>query len=265
MAFFKMLCCVVLLYTVGVEGLTELLRFSDLRALGTSEYMVRDWFHHHYGSTPDGIAMNYEGRFRTKHPPVTVQYPHWCYKKIGTVTYTRGGVSKSAMIDLHSQTVENRTPEEVVQEVTLKYVWEDKMSYSTSRTIGLTFSQGITIEAVFSAGVEYSFSTTTTSSHTTTQRREITRMIRVRVPGHSKRKVVLAGRTSNERVYYRAPISVYGWMGANFPHKVRGHYYWFSAVSQFFPRTSGTLNGVANRALVSDFHVDVSVAVALTT
>ena len=42
---------------------------------------------------------------------------------------------------------------------------------------------------------------------------------------------------------YKAPISVNGWFGANFPHRVRGHYFWFVSASKLLPRTSGTLYG----------------------
>ena len=59
---------------------------------------------------------------------------------------------------------------------------------------------------------------------------------------------------------FKAPIDVSGMFGANFPDRVRGHYFWFLSASEILPKTSGEISGTIEGTAAFDVHTDIGAA-----
>lgn len=258
MTFFKICCFMLLLVAVQVHGVKELLRFEDLRALGSSTHMVRDWFYKTYGAKA-GISLNYGGVFGAVKPPTTVQYGRWCYKTIGPVKYVgRASNPRSQLILLKRSTIVNNTPQPVRKTIRIDASWEQSISHTTSNTLGLEFSSGVTVAGLFSYNLGFNFQTTTSESKINKRTQSSSQSVTITVPPRSKRTVYLRGTRRIEDARYQAPITVSGWFGANFGKRIRGHYFWFASASRVLPKTTGIVNIIVKGITVVNIHTTVS-------
>ena len=135
---------VVLVLFVGCVCGRELLKFSDLSALGSSPSAIREGFKREYGINPDGISLNHETYYGAMHPAITEQYSRYCYKEHGSVRYTSVG-SKDKTVIVGHDSVENRTGQEVSAVSTVTEQWTESVSRTTSSSIGRTFEHGVSI------------------------------------------------------------------------------------------------------------------------
>jgi hypothetical protein len=221
----------------------ELFSFNDLPAVNSSPNDVRQKFNTLFGKNPDGICVNSETYYNAVTPAITQQYGHPCYKTVGQLQYSEGATGSPTSAIVGSQYAINNSSETVSISVGVTGNWNETTSWTTSTTVGLTFSEEISIEGVFKMGTSFSVSTTLGKSDSKSAGRSATTTATVPVPPKSKIKVSMVATMQQETLNFTGPIGVQGMFGANFPDRVNGHYFWFSDATSILPTVSGTLNG----------------------
>ncbi len=220
----------------------EQLQWSDLTALDSSPDGIRSKFASIYGKTPDGIALNDTTYYNGVTPPITQQYSHYCYKTLGTITYSEGDVNATQAV-VGSNTAINNGDSEATLTLTVEGAWTETVGWSSSVTTGMTFSESITLEGIFKMGMSFNVSATAGQSSSSSVQKSSSASVSVKVPARSKVKIDMVATMKTETLNFSTPIQVSGMLGANFPDRVNGHYFWFSDISQLVPKTSGTLTG----------------------
>ena len=221
----------------------EYLAWSDLSALGSSPSAVKEAFNSQWGTEPDGIALNDTTYFNAVSPPITQQYGHYAYKTLGEINYTEGTQSSNEGAVVGSNTAYNRGDAPITISLTVDGSWSESQSWSSSVTAGMTFSEEISLEGVFKMGMSFSVSTTVGESNSKGNTKGSSATVSLTVPPMSMIKVEMVATMVTETMDFTAPIQVTGLMGANFPDRVQGHYFWFNDVGTLLPQTSGTLSG----------------------
>merc|ERR1711962_101846 len=110
--------------------------------------------------------------------------------------------------------------------------WGETVGYTSSITTGMTFSSEFSIEGIFKMGASFSFSATAGRSKSKTVGRSYTSTVNVQVPPKSKKRGSVVANMKTATMDFRVPITADGRIGANFPHRVRGHYYWFIPIGR---------------------------------
>jgi hypothetical protein len=238
----------------------QALTFQDLTALDSSPDAVRSAFQKKFGKNPDGIALNDQTYFNAVQPPITQTYGHPCYKTLGSIDYTEGATTSGTSAILGSNYAVNNSDEEATITLTVNGSWTSSTSVSSSVTAGMSFSAEITLEGVFKLGESFNMSVTAGQSKTETVQQGSSATVQVTVPPRSRKKVTMVGTLKQEKVNFSAPISVNGMFGANFPDRVNGHYFWFTAAYDLLPKTSGTLSGVITHASAFDVQTEIGAA-----
>jgi hypothetical protein len=77
------------------------------------------------------------------------------------------------------------------------------------------------------------------------------------VPAKNKKKVSMIGILKKACVNFEAPIQVQGMFGANFPDKVKGHYFWFLGAETVLNQTTGKLTGSIKNGSVFDVQTEI--------
>jgi Clostridium epsilon toxin ETX/Bacillus mosquitocidal toxin MTX2 len=242
----------------------QALEWSDLVALDSSPSDVRDAFQRIWGTKPDGIALNDTTYYNAVTPPITQQYGHPAYKTLGEITYTEGTVNSDDGAVVGSNTAYNRSDQEATIQLTVSGAWTETTGWSTSVTAGMTYSEDITLEGVFKMGMSFNVSTTVGASGSTSVNKGSSASVSVTVPPNSKIRVDMVATMKTETMDFSAPIQVTGMMGANFPDRVQGHYFWFNDVGQLLPKTSGTLNGSITGTAAFDVQTNIGKAEPIT-
>lgn len=228
----------------------ELLSFSDLSNLNSSPDKVRKKFKDHFGKNPDGICVNSETYYDAVKPAITEQFGHPCYKVLGEFDYKQDGQSQPQEAVLGTNYAYNHSDEEATISLTVHADWTEETSWSSSVSAGLTIEAGIQIEGVFSTGVSFSETITVGKSQSKSVGKGASSTVSVTVPPRSKKKVSMAGTLIKARVKFQAPVAVQGMFGANFPDRVKDHYYWFLEANQVLDNYGGTIRGEIENASI---------------
>lgn len=235
----------------------EYLVWSDLAALNSSPDAVRQKFGSMYGETPDGIALNDTTYYNAVTPAITQQYGHYCYKTLGTINYTEDAQTPPTQAIVGSNTAYNNSDTPATISLSVTGSWSETTGWSSSVTTGMTFSEEITLEGVFKMGMSFNVSATAGQSGSSTTEKSSTAGVTVTVPPHSMVRVDMVATMKSESLDFSAPIQVTGMMGANFPDRVQGHYFWFADVGTLLPQTSGMLNGTIKGASAFDVQTHI--------
>lgn len=238
----------------------EYLSWGDLQALNSSPSAVRDKFNSIYGENPDGIALNDSGYFNAVSPPITQQYGHYCYKTLGQITYSEGNQSSDPSAVVGSNTAYNNSDQPATISLTVSGAWTETTGWSSSITTGMTFSEEVTLEGVFKMGMSFSVSATVGQSGSSSVNKGSSATVSVTVPPKSKIQVDMVATMKTESMDFSGPIQVSGLMGANFPDRVQGHYFWFQDVGSLCPQTSGTLSGSITGTAAFDVQTNIQPA-----
>ncbi len=240
---------------------TEKLTFGDLDALDSSPAEVRESFKHHFNNVqPDGLALNDQTYYNAVHPPITEQYGHPCYKHLEQFQFEpeHKGDPEKSIVGIHEAV--NNSDKEARISTSVTGSWSETRTWSTSVTTGMTFSASVEIKAIFSIGGEVSVSTTIGHSNSKTLNKSSTSSVEVDVPAHSKKKVKMVATLQKERLNFHAPIRVEGMFGANFPERVRGHYFWFLPANQVLNKTHGEVHGTIEQNSTVHVHTEIGEA-----
>lgn len=241
-------------------SIKEYLTFDDLQGLDSSPTGVREKFASEYGKNPDGICLNKETYFGAVTPAITEQYGHYCYKRLGQYEFTTDEVSQPEQAIVGSNTAVNEGDTKATIQLTVNGSWSESTGYSSSVTTGMKFSTEFGIEGVFKMGMEFSVSVTAGSSNTNTVSKSSSASVSVEVPPRSKVKVDMVAMMKKEKLGFQVPIDVNGMFGANFPDRVKGHYFWFMDARQCLPKTSGEITGIINGTRSFDVHTVIGKA-----
>ena len=244
-------------------SIQEYLAFDDLQGLDSNPNAVREAFAKEFGENPDGICVNKETYFGAVKPAITERYGHYCYKRLGTYEFTTDDVEPPQQAIVGSNTAINQGDSSATIQLTVNGSWSESTGYSSSVTTGMKFSTELTIEGVFKIGSEFSMSVTAGSSHTSSVSRSASSSVSVQVPPRSKVKVDMVATMKKEKLGFKVPIDVSGMFGANFPDRVKGHYFWFLDARSVLPKTSGEITGVINGTRSFDVHTVIGKAIPL--
>lgn len=238
----------------------EYLSFSDLSGLNSSPNGVRSKFEDHFKKKPDGIALNNETYYDAVKPPITQQYSHYCYKRLGEYQFTEDSQEPPQQAVVGSNTAINHNDQEAEISLTVQGVWSDTTSWSSSVTTGMTFSEEFTIEGVFKMGTSFSISATAGKSGSSSVSKSSSATVSVKVPPKSQVKIQMVATMKKEKMDFTVPIDVSGMFGANFPDRVKGHYFWFLSASELLTKTSGKINGTIEATAAFDVHTEIGTA-----
>ena len=202
----------------------ELVKYSDLTALGWNWNSISSGFQKQFGQRPDYVHMNGEKSGGKK--SITEEYGYYFYKWWGTVKYTSKTKSEPKGRTIGSQWVENYGNEEATSTLTVSGTFTESVAISTKSKTGIKLKTKVSllgqeIEAEGSYEYEWGDTTTTTQSYT------ISSSVQVKVPPKSKRKVELVAYFTQGSYTFEQPIKLGGYFGAQFSPRVNGHYYWF--------------------------------------
>jgi hypothetical protein len=241
----------------------EYLSFSDLPGLDSSPDAVRNKFKDHFGERPDGIALNKETYYDAVKPPITEQYSHYCYKTLGQYQFTSDSSEPPQQAIVGSNTAVNQGDTEAEIQLAVTGAWSETTGWSTSITTGMSFSTEFSIEGVFKMGTSFSVSVTAGASGSKSVSRSSTATVSVKVPPRSQVKVDMVATMKKENMDFKAPISVSGMFGANFPDRVQGHYFWFLGSTEILPKNSGEITGTIEGAAAFDVHTNIGKAIPI--
>ena len=243
----------------------DLFMLSDLPSLNSSPESIRSAFKSKFDNVnPDGISVNSETYFNAVEPAITERYGQSCYKTLGEFSFTKGSSAFPTSVVVGKNVVINYGDEVTTMTLEVQGSWQNEQTWSSESVTGLTFSSRFTIEGIFESGMAFSVSTTVGESRTEIESKTATASIEVTVPPKSKQKIIMVGTLKEEFVNFSAPISVDGLFGANFPTKVKDHYYWFLDASRVLNTTSGKITGTIKSSSVFDVHTEIGQTEPLT-
>ncbi|HAS46316.1 MAG TPA: hypothetical protein DCS93_37895 [Microscillaceae bacterium] len=243
----------------------EYLTFGDLEGLNSSPASIRSKIASLFSNvTPDGIALNKETYFHAVHPPITEQYNHYCYKTLGTPSFTAGADQGDQNKILATKILDNRGDTAITTTVSFEETITETIGWETSISTGLTFSTSFDVK-IFSIGIEANINVTVGKSGSKTKERKISESVNITIPPKSRVKVTLEGTSGTKVLHMKVPIRVSGHFGANFPHPVAAtggdssdtHYFWFPSASSVLAKTSGEITGTIKDASVFQTHTVV--------
>ncbi|MEW9501715.1 hypothetical protein [Jeotgalibacillus marinus] len=236
---------------------SELLTFSDLQGLNSNPVSIREYFKQYYGVSPDGIAINSETYYNAVNPPITEQYGYYAYKNLGEVNYDLGEVNDIQAAIVGSNYAYNYSDEEATVSLTVNGGWTSNTTVSSSITTGLSYTSTFKLDTVFSTGVTLNASVTAGQSYTEGMSQSASSTVQVTVPPHSKKLVTMTGILKEQTMHFTVPINITGWVGANFPKRVDGHYFWFHSVDNVLDKTSGEIKGSVKNTNVLDIKTEI--------
>ncbi|NEP04463.1 MAG: hypothetical protein F6K34_06260 [Okeania sp. SIO4D6] len=132
-----------------------------------------------------------------------------------------------------SNVVINEGEDEATLEATVEGSWEDTINWTRSNSRGVEVHGGFNLEVV-EGGASYTVEITEETGGSQSESRSSSSTIVVKVPGKSKREVLMIGKLETGAISYEAQIHFGGLVGANFPKPVgpgdNMHYFWFADV-----------------------------------
>jgi hypothetical protein len=242
--------------TMGVGATTETARerarFDDLGAFSSSPEAVRAEFKRRYENMePDGISLNSETRFNAVKPAITEQYGYWCDKVLGPVVFASNLLPPSSEL-LASEIVQNTTNSEIEVEVTITGRWKELEMFLL---MGMNWSRSITLTGQYHDGIAFNENIPVNQRRVREPERASTTRVKVKVPPRSRVTVKMIGERRTERLTSRPTVTLEGWFGANFPHRVRGHYFWFESAASFVKQAE--MHGfIERRSYVTSIEID---------
>jgi len=262
MACLRVALCVLALVLATECAVKEYLKFDDLQALGSSPNAIYMKIKKSMGIYPDGLSLNYENY--KSGISITSENNKWCYKILGETDFSAGKQSSPTKSVMGSNVAYNRGSSPAKVSLAVTGTWQETSGYSSSITNGMSFSAGFALEGVFEAGGSFSFEATSTSSHSKSISRSYTSTVEVTVPPHSKKRVSMVANMKTVEMHFKKPISVKGQIGANFPDRVRNHYFWYWDISSLVPKTTAEITGTITGTKAFDLHTEIEETVPLT-
>lgn len=207
----------------GMNARTILTTWDDMIACGMSKGKVSDAYQKHFGTKPDQVHLNDD---------FCKNYGWLSYNLLGHTTYTNVSIIPKADIS-GERFLENDTSDSITSTVELSTTLSNSATASVTSASAVSVGSTITIGAPdLGIGGEFSqnFSFSNEVGSTSTQSTEVTITDRVSVvvPPGAKYRVYLQVTWEARSEEWEMPVTIdpYGWTGAQFPHKVEGHYYW---------------------------------------
>lgn len=215
----------------GSSAQTTLTTWDDMIACGMSKASVSDAFKQQFGTKPDEVHLNDD---------FCKNYGWLSYNLLGQTTYTNVSITPKADIS-GERFLENETSESYTTKVTLSTTMSNSATTSVTSASNVSVGSSITIGAPeLGLGGEFSqnFSFSNEVGSTSTQSTEVkvTDEVTVTVPPGAKYRVYLKVTWEARNEEWEIPVSIdpSGWTGAQFPHKVEGHYHWATTHSFHF-------------------------------
>ena len=234
--------------------------WDDLSQAGYPKASFSDKYKEVFGKSPDDVHVN-EG--------ICVTYGHYCYNIQGDCTYRNRGTTTITRVGAEEQLM-NNTDDTVTYHVQLSTSQTKSATVTVTDTTSFSFGNKITvgskllgIQAEFSNS--FTFTNSTGSSSSTSHSITVTDSIDVPMPPHSKKVAKLNVSWTKMTEDFEIPFTIQGWTGANFPKRVKDHYYWFHTVSPWFGVPQSTLRGTLDCAydIKGSIEVDPLQALAL--
>lgn len=198
--------------------------WNDFRSVFVTKDLVKDAYKQHFDNvTPDDVHLNDDFCFR---------YEWVSYNYLGEIRNYDVSIKPVANIEAERE-LTNDTDIPYKHTVTLSVtrsksaeVWvtqSSSITVSTSLTLG---SEELGIQSEFSTGFQVSNEVGSKDSTSTSV--TVADTIEVEVPAHSKITVGLQVSWTSRSQKWEIPVSIdsNGRTGAQFPKRVRGHYYW---------------------------------------
>lgn len=240
------------------SSIRELVGFSDLRALDSSPEAVRAKFKEMFENvTPDGVCVNSETAFNSVVPAITKQYNYPCYKVCGEAQFDRQTTSPPKPAIIGSHYAVNRSDQEATVSLTVTGSWTRTTSWSFAVQTGIKIAAKTTITKIFELSGEVSVSTTIGDGGSESETQSISAGVQVKLPPRSKQKIDLVAIMRMEKVRFTIPVQIDGYFGANFPRRVRRHYFWFLHANEVLPRLNGDWKGELSSTAAYDVHTEI--------
>lgn len=225
----------------GMNAQTTLTTWDDMNACGMSKGKVSDAYQKEFGKKPDEVHLNDD---------FCKKYGWFSYNLLGQTTYTNVSIIPKADIT-GERFLENDTSDSITSTVELSRTLSNSATASVTSASSVSVGSTITIGAPdLGIGGQFSqnFSVSNEVGSTSTQSAEvtITDTVSVVVPPGAKYRVYLQVTLETRSEEWEIPVTIdpRGWTGAQFPHKVQGHYYWALVHSaEFSPPFQSKIKG----------------------
>jgi len=199
-----------------------LTKWNDLKQAGVTKNDIFKQYEKVYGVRPQNVHLN-EG--------ICNDYHHHCYNVQGKVLFTKKSSQLCTTVSTQQQFI-NNSDDLVTQEHTLEGKFTRSATVSVTHSSSFSFGEDISIHSdALGIGTDFSYefkvknsigSESSTSNTITVSDTETVPL----PPGHSM-NLKLVVEWTKETQEFEIPITISGLTGANFHHKVQGHYYWF--------------------------------------
>lgn len=210
--------------------ISEKLTFDHLAGLGFNEHRLKDLITNYFNSSPDGISVNSERRFNAPDPTITDRYSRFAYIESGTPSVTITTQSEEEKI-VYDYTLYNYSGQTDEHTLVRSHQSGTTSNWSVTSSVNVTVGGKVGIPLISEGSIEVSVGVSASGggseSHVVTNEIRST----VSVPPYSKRRVVLVENVKDAKYEYEVPVYTTGYIGANFGHRVDGHYFWFTGIN----------------------------------
>ena len=220
----------------------EKLSLEDLRAVDSDIHKVRARFAELYDNVlPDGFCVNSEGAFDVFRPLQSENYQLFCYKNSGTPIFEKQHPAAKSPLTLGSNTAVNRSNQEATVSLSVTGTWTKAITWKWEHTSGIKLNAKVSLKKLFEIGGEVNMSFTVGVGGSESETHAVSGSVTVKLPPHSRQTVSLLATTTQETVKFTIPVWIEqtGFFCANFPHPVRGHYFWLQTAYNLLPRLHG--------------------------
>ncbi|WP_024772743.1 ETX/MTX2 family pore-forming toxin [Aquimarina macrocephali] len=210
----------------------EKLNFAHLKALGFDKYRIMHLMTTKYGSRPDGIAINNENIFDGMNPPITVRYnvPSYIHTGNPIISVVDPGDKRQKII--YDVTLEN--PSNVQDKHTIVHSIKkgSNSSWSVTESLSVALGGKVGLPLVTEGSIEITVGVSATQGGVSSREEVYEVRSEIIIPPKSKRRVIMTQPVSETKMEYRIPVYTSGGIGANFGHRVDGHYFRFTRINR---------------------------------
>ena len=238
----------------------EKLSLEDLSAVDSDINKVRARFAELYDNVlPDGFCVNSEGAFDVFRPLQSENYQLFCYKNSATPKFETHSPAKKTPLILGSNSAVNRSNQEATVSLSVTGSWTRAITWKFESSLGMKLNAKVSFLKFFEIGGEVNASITVGVGGSESETHTVSGSVTVKLPPHSKQTVSLLATTTRETAKFTIPVWIEknGFFCANFPHPVRGHYFWFQTAYNLLPRLNGDWVGELRLNSVVDIYTEI--------
>lgn len=204
---------------------------QNLNELGYNQENKLVDLYYKSGTRPDGICVNdYKTSGSYSGYLLSDRYNWYSYLNIGTAKIKKQTVDTIYDNNIASVWVYNHSDTQT-DKSTLNYTFTKSQTNNWQNTSSLAVAVGAEFGVSFlgtggKGKIDITFENSFSNGSSSTETESIGYTYWVELPPKTKRQVIIARRKIVTTIECEIPVNITGYVGANFPKKVDGHYFW---------------------------------------